>query len=355
MKLNLNEDSDQFKDLYELIHHFATGDQVKALLRKHKTDLPKDAQSDVRLSAETTKKLCHENLRKAVTTKHVPISEVYDLLRDCEENGAQHIFLFEPKDPEAAKILNAPEEIAAKLLGAQWTSKFPRTNLVPNDFAWSDFRLKGKKSWIAKAYLHSVVEEKTDTLQDESDKNVRWEKFEKFNQRSICMAVWSAELSMLQLRIGNELDVPVVLSMFVDRLRKGGLDVSGLTKPLNLGPARAKLLAQAEKNKDTYECGAFRSIDKERYRIEGSPYTQDPDEPPQATAFCREILRQIAQSPETDKYSLVIYWKSVDNAVKTNLRCEIGTKKNPHEAVINARTTPQAIQYVLAKLIEFSK
>jgi hypothetical protein len=355
MKLNLNEGNDQFKDLYELIHRFATGDQVKALLRKHKTDLPKEAHADVRLSADTTKNLCHENLRKAVTTKHVPISEVYDLLRDCEENGAQHLFLFEPKNAKAAKLLNAPEDIAERMFGTQWKIKFPRTHLEPNDFAWSDFRVRGKRGWIAKAYLHSVVEEKTETFQDKSDENVRWEKFEKFNQRSICMAVWSSDLSIFQIRIGNELDVPIVLSMFLDRLRKGGLDVNDIASPLNLGPARANLLAQAEKNKDTYECGAFRSIDKERYRIEGSPYTQDPDESPTATAFCKEILRQIAQSPETDKYSLVVYWKPNDSFLKSSLRCEVGTKKNPHEAVINARTTPQAIQYVLEKLVEFSK
>lgn len=355
MKLNLSEGNDQLKDLYELIHHFATGDQVKALLRKHKSDLPKEAQSDVRLSAETTKKLCHENLRRAVTSKHVPIHEVFDLLRDCEENGSQHVFLFEPKDTSSIAILNGREEIASRLLGPQWARKFPRTNLVPNDFAWGDFRFQGKNSWIAKAYFHSIVEERTATLEDESNKNIRWEKFEKFNQRSICLVSWSAELSILQVRVGNELDVPVVFSMFTDRMRKSGFDVSSISNPINLGPARSKLLAQAEKNTDTYECGAFRSIDKERYRIEGSPYTQDPDEPPQATAFCREILRQIAQSPETDKYSLVVYWRSVDERVKNNLRCEIGTRKNPHEVVINARTTPQAIQHVLAKLIEFSK
>lgn len=352
MKFKLNEGNDQFEDLYLLVHHFTTGDQVKSLLRKHKTDLPKEAQADVRLSAETTKKLCQENLRKAVDSKHIPISEVYDLLRDSEESGAQHIFLYVPKNKAAVQTLSAPDRIAEQLLGKKWESSFPQTTLVPNDFAWSDFRRVGKTGWIAKSYLHTVVEEKTETIREA---DVRWEKFEKFNRRSICMAVWSADLSLLQIRIGNELDVPVVLSLFLDRLKKNGLDLVAITDPWDLASARAKLLAEAEKNVETYEYGAFRSIDREGYKFEGSPFTQDPEEPTQTTDFTKKLIRQIAQNPDMDKNSVVVYWKASSDALKSNLRTLVGTKSNSNEIVINARTNPQAIYYVLKKLITFSQ
>jgi hypothetical protein len=352
MKFRQSEGNDQFEDLYLLVHHFTTGDQVKSLLRKHKTDLPKEAQADVRLSAETTKKLCQENLRKAVDANHIPISEVYDLLRDSEESGAQHIFLYVPKNNAALKTLSEPDRIAEQLLGKKWETHVPQTALVPNDFAWSDFRRVGKSGWIAKSYFHSVVEEKTDTIQEQ---DVRWEKFEKFNRRSICMAVWSADLSLLQIRIGNELDVPVVLSTFLDKLKKKGLDFVAITKPSDLSSARAKLLAEAETNTENYDYGAFRSIDREGYRFEGSPVAQDPEEPTQATQSTKKLIRQIAQNPDMDKYSLVVHWKASPDALKSNLRTLVGTKNYPNEVVINARTTPQAIHYVLEKLITFSR
>jgi len=83
----------ELDEILKLVENLCTAEQIKDLLRKRKGD------EHVRISAETKEDLCQRNLRDAIRAKAVDLTEVFDLIRDAEENGTSTSSTIDPSRP----------------------------------------------------------------------------------------------------------------------------------------------------------------------------------------------------------------------------------------------------------------
>lgn len=139
----------QHKDLDEvlsLVEKLCTGDQVRDLLRTKK------GNESVRITGDDKEDLIRKNLRNALEANAIDIQKVYDLIRDAEENGNQHIFYYRATQKLADVLVF--EHVAKQLWRSSWqkaVAEFPSIRLKPDDYKISDFRLVSTlkpKDWI---------------------------------------------------------------------------------------------------------------------------------------------------------------------------------------------------------------
>jgi hypothetical protein len=78
-------------DIYQLISHHCTSDQIVHFLRHHR----QAGATEVQTSGK--KEALIQHLKEAVDEKHIYFPAVLEFLRESEENGNQHIFFFFPK------------------------------------------------------------------------------------------------------------------------------------------------------------------------------------------------------------------------------------------------------------------
>src|ERR1051325_3096045 len=123
-----------YKELDEalsLVKNLATIEQIQGLLRTRK------GEENVRITANTIDELVNSNLRTAVEKRAIEIEKVFDLIRDAEENGNQHIFYYKVNSTAIADALSF-EKLAPRMWGADWKKKleddFPAIKLKPNDY-----------------------------------------------------------------------------------------------------------------------------------------------------------------------------------------------------------------------------
>lgn len=136
------------EELFRLVDRFCTFDQIKNLLRTAQ------GNENVRLSAPTKDALVQTNLRNALESHAISIDRVYDLVRDAEENGNQHIFYFEVSKKLVQRV--TLDAVGSTLWGSDWRAKkkFPVFDLVESKFVYADFRLwnpdKKPGDWVLK-------------------------------------------------------------------------------------------------------------------------------------------------------------------------------------------------------------
>src|ERR1700722_14942543 len=101
------------EDLAKLVNDWCAVEQIAQLLRD-----AKDKSDEVRVTAPKKETLIEENLRTAVESGAVPLDKVYNLIREAEENGNQHIFYYRKTgDP------GSMNEVATRLWGPNWLTK----------------------------------------------------------------------------------------------------------------------------------------------------------------------------------------------------------------------------------------
>ena len=98
-------------DIYKLIDDLATAQEVHAVLRPYKETHP----TEIHLSGNKPDLLA--DLKKGVLGKWIPEIKVYELLRECEENGDQHILYYTPATDVAKRLLSDGEAVAGNLFG----------------------------------------------------------------------------------------------------------------------------------------------------------------------------------------------------------------------------------------------
>jgi hypothetical protein len=90
----------QIDDALALVENLCTAEQIHSLLATRK------GESGIRLTAENKTVLVDRNLREALEAKAVTLDSVFNLIRDAEENGNQHIFYFRSKTKKLADALS---------------------------------------------------------------------------------------------------------------------------------------------------------------------------------------------------------------------------------------------------------
>src|SRR4051812_28647373 len=114
-------------ELFALIDLFCSGEQISNLLRSYR-----DTEG-IKITAATKETLIKVNLATAIESRVVAIEKVYDLIREAEENGSQHIFFYRPAGiPKPLTVA----EIGERLWGEGWAKKmkFPRVALLAGKF-----------------------------------------------------------------------------------------------------------------------------------------------------------------------------------------------------------------------------
>lgn len=107
-------------------------EQVRSILR------PALGNKNVRLSAPTHKELIQKNLRSALESHSLDVEKVYDLLRESEENGPQHIFYLRCPNKEIQKLLTL-DYARNSIFGGKQPPE-PCLEYKPNGFVISEVR-----------------------------------------------------------------------------------------------------------------------------------------------------------------------------------------------------------------------
>ena len=157
------------EELYRLVESFCTSDQIQDLLRTAK------GHKDVRITAEKKGELVSRNLRTAVDAKAISPDQVYELIREAEENGGQHIFYFKPRTKAAAETMTL-NSVGNALFGANWETKkrFPHIDTPANGFSYADLRkwnaVLKPSDWILKLYGRLQFERFTGVEKEEGQR-----------------------------------------------------------------------------------------------------------------------------------------------------------------------------------------
>jgi hypothetical protein len=190
-----------YKELDEtlaLVKDLVTTEQIQDLLRTRR------GHENVRISGENKDQIVHRNLRLAVEQRAIDIEKVFDLIRDAEENGNQHILYYKAKTRDIADALSF-DKLAPRFFGPNWATKlendFPQIKLRPNDFKISDFRQLRKKprDWILKIYGQITVERLTSEQEPEGTTSL-WRKFDYESLRIVLLARWNSP-DLLEIRV----------------------------------------------------------------------------------------------------------------------------------------------------------
>jgi hypothetical protein len=188
---------EEVEDALQLVNHLCTFDQIQALLRQRK------GNEHIRITAETKEDLVSRNLRQALEAKAIEVGAVFDLIRDAEENGNQHIFYYKPKARNIADALTY-EIVAQRLWGEPWknvVAEFPSIRLKPNDYKFSDLRPSSKKpkDWILKVYGENLITRATGKV-EQRGANVYWREYIEEQLRVVLVVRWNNP-DLLELRV----------------------------------------------------------------------------------------------------------------------------------------------------------
>lgn len=346
-------------EIFQLIDQHCTLDQIQDLLRKHKEDNPEE----IRITAPTKAQVL-ENVKHAISAQVLHPEEALNLLRESEENGYQHIFYFHPKTENVTKNCSDAQKIASSLWGDDWESSmnFPRTETIPHDFVWADFRVgdiskRKPKDWFIKVY--GLERNERFTREDtEGDEIVR--RFKLVDQRVVCLIRWNHP-DLLELRVPRASSKSKVKARYESlwRLLGPGINLEDFT-PWTLEQARTRLLVDHEKHLEVYTLGDTQFLDSAQGRATFSSRSEEEsifEEPSRKQA----IESFVASGSPCDR--LVVRWKIAgkDNGQLKELATVVGggPNDNPNlkqnEVIVLPRTDSRTIDYVTDQLRKFNK
>jgi len=138
------------KDLYSnLLDALVTAPDLHSLLKIYKDD-NKDI---IRLSG--TKKDLINNIFEAIDGSIIQLTDVQALIKDSEEFGDQHIFLYKLRDLSKTGYYNDAAGLFNRIVPRNLQSTFPRLMNMPEKLELTDFRYPNKgvnNSFLIKLY-----------------------------------------------------------------------------------------------------------------------------------------------------------------------------------------------------------
>ncbi|MCA1576046.1 MAG: hypothetical protein LC794_01625 [Acidobacteria bacterium] len=341
-----------------LVKDFATTEQIQDLLRTRR--------ESVRITGENKDQIVDRNLRDAIDSRAIDIEKVFDLIRDAEENGAQHIFFYKAKSRAIADAL-AFENVAPRMFGTNWKKKldedFPQIKLKPNDFKISDFRqLENKpKDWILKVYGQTIIEKLT-TEQEPEGTTALWRKFKYESLRIVLMARWNSP-DLLEIRVQRDTSRrrvegwhDIVWEKLTPSVMRRQFD------PWPLSKIMANVINRQAKNKTLYNFRGAKLGDGI-----GNHATFETDTET-GNLFASNEMTQSLESLATkhDPEGLVVTWFPQKNDTPSKeMRTLLGIKQLErmrnfvgeisNEIIVPAHCLARDLDYVTAQLRSFSK
>jgi transcription initiation factor IIE alpha subunit len=283
---------------------------------------------------------------------------VYDLIREAEENGAQHVFYYRPAG--IPKVL-AVDEIGQRLWGEGWRekTKFPRVNLAQDQFVFSDLRqfLPERKplDWVLKIYGHEFADRATDIVKEISDTRYTRE-FIREERRMVIVIRWNNP-GLLEIRLPRLTESRKQLTAWLEltwQMIAPAINPNLYTK-WDLSKARAKMIAQQEKNQKVYRCSHSRVQDG--YQNIASFECNAPQGDLFASEGVVESVKRLIGSTDGECTQLRTSWlaKEKDDVPSRDVTTVIGLPTHANEVVFTAQCTSRDVDYVTDQLRFFSK
>jgi hypothetical protein len=344
-------DPKHLEEALRLVEDLCTADQVRDLLRVHKT-------KDVRITAEKKEDLVRRNLREAITSNAVSISEVFDLIRDAEENGNQHIFYYRPETKKLAAAL-ALENVARQLWGTRKESTvagFPNLTLIPDSFSYSDLRVPGSKKpndWLLKIYGQKAIVRATGKVEHRPGGYI-WREFVAEPLRIVLSARWNAP-DLLEIRIQRDESrrrieewQQVVWRMLSPALTRAQFSEWPVT------PCMRRIVLEAHKHEKVYDFRDAGVIDETNEVIGEFQAISDQGNLFQSTLARNAVNKFVNDGGELK--ALAVRWKTSEssNVPSRELRTLLGVKET-HEVLIASHCSALDVEYVTDQLRGFSK
>lgn len=335
--------------LLSLVDTLCTIDQVKELLRVAKERNPKK----VRITAESKTDLIQRNLREALESDGIDVDDVYDLVREAEESGNQHIFYFKPRT-KAVRDSMSSESIGEGLWGKGWAAKkkFPTAETPDNGYDYADFRSLAKRAnhWVLKIYGQLSYERYTG--KDFKEDGLVYKEFEPEELRVVLLARWNPP-DLLEMRVQRD-ESRKRISVWLDKLwsmlapsvRRSDID------PWNLKTARKRLIEEEGKHSGVYSFRDTRLLDPHSTRasFEANPTSGYLF----ASIEAKDAIRGLLDAHSECTHLSVTWPPGKDETPSIELRTLLGDRE-PNEIVIPAHCKPGDVDYVTDKLRFFNR
>ncbi len=349
-----------YKELDEtlaLVKNLATTEQIQNLLRTRR--------ESVRITGENKDQIVDRNLREAVESRALSIERVFDLIRDAEENGNQHIFYYKVKSRAIAEAL-AFENIAPQLFGSGWQKKldedFPQIKLRPNDFKVSDFRQLQKKprDWVFKIYGETVTWSVTD--QRTEDGGI-WKFYAPASLRIVLLARWNSP-DLLEIRVqrsSSRKRVEEWHNTVWERL-KPRIIRSQFT-PWELSQAMKNLLDKQSGYKSIYHCSDAEVTDRHGNHATFGTELETGDL--FASTEVRQSLQGFVKANSEFDDVIVTWLQQANNIPSKDMRTIVGVRQSQemqqrlaaqtNEIIVQAHCAAEDLDYATGQLRSFNK
>jgi len=342
-----------YKELDEtlaLVYDHATFEQIQALLRTRKGD------ENVKITAETKEQIVYKNLRDAIDARAIDIEKVFDLIRDSEENGSQHIFYYKRKRSTPLEAL-AFDSVARQLFGKDWETQlenFPAIKQRPNSYQRSDFRKLPKRpsDWVLKVYGHTLVTRFTGKT-EERQANHFWREYVTEDLRIVLMARWNAP-DLLEIRVQRN-ESRRRIEEWHNRMWEmlGPAVVRRQFEPWELSKGIANLITEQRNNKALYTFRDASVIDKSGVHATFQMY-EDQGGDLFASIETRDSIEGYL-SAKGDFKGLTVTWeKQKSGTPQKELRVFLAAREL-HETVVSAHSAREDLDYVTNQLRQFNR
>jgi hypothetical protein len=348
--------ADVLRPLYDFVEELCTIEQVQSLLRK-----AKKSDKKVRVVEINKSKVVHTNLRKAVGSLAVSVKAVQNLVRDAEENGSQHIFLYRPRNKQVAEAYRDGDKVARKLFGAAWPNgvEIPQYLKLPDKEEWVDFRIVDGDGWIAKAYGRQTITERVGAEEpDRVEDGVEYviQRLRRMVVRTTLLMRYSAKNSMLELRLPLAYSRRSLNSLH-DRFRalaRNAVHVDNDFVPWNLATTRMNFVRGYDPRNGVYRIKDTRFENDAHDTASFSAFDGEGEGDLFADAQLRQAINTIIRGSQECPHLAFWFLKTGStDALKEDLRVSMGSYAT-NELMIGAHTTPAAVDYVLHRIREKS-
>ncbi len=324
-----------------------TTEQITAVLRRYKE------KGRVKVTAPNKEELIKKNLREAVRSGEVSKEDIYDLIRENEENGNQHVWFFRPKRGLAPLFEYA--SVAERLFGPKWqenVAQYPSLYLKPNSFTISDFRSSARKpkDWYLKIYGHAIVQRATGG-RDERDEGRFWLEYQHQPLRSVILIRWNSP-DLLEIRVQRDDSRRRTLAWYEEawaHLKPAFLREQ--FTPWALEPVLAKLVTEADKHRELYDFRDVKLLDKsERLQTTYEPIDDE------ASLFDhKDVLQELQKKVAAGGTlrDLAVTWLKGKTAFESNLRVLLVTR-NSNETLVASHCSARDLDHATDQLRRFS-
>jgi hypothetical protein len=349
--MSSSRQADPLAGLYAFVEEQCTLEQVQNLLRQ-----AKELDNAVRISETNKTKVVQTNLRLAVDGRRVAIEAVQNLIRDAEENGAQHVFLYALRDGVAANYA-AGDVVGRRLFGSKWPNKtgFPLYLALPETEEWVDFRTIADGGWIAKAYGRQTITERVGAQEvDRIEDGIEFliQRLKRRTVRTTFLARFLPRLGMLELRIpltSSRRTLEELHERFVEML-KPALKFAKDFDPWDLGKARIKFLKNYDPKNGIYRIKDTRFQNSKNDTASFSCHDDEDEGDLFADVRTKQAIDAILDgSPACQHLAFWFLKTDATDALKEDLRVSMGSFAS-NELMIGAHTTPAAVDYVLNRI-----